>query len=249
MPSPPPWVICNYMILLNILSAGAAQSVVQNVMAAIRRETGHDVAAEFGAVGAMKARALSGTGGNGGVAVDVIVLTDTMIDELIASGFVAAGRYDLGKVGTGVAVRAGVPQPDVATADSLRAALRAASVIAFPDPAVATAGKIVMACLEKLGIAAELKDRLKYFPNGNAAMNWMAANGDARTIGITQNTEILPISGVSYIGPLPDEFQAKATYSAGCVANSVRIAAAQDFISRLTSPEAKPMLAAAGYEF
>lgn len=231
------------MATLQVLSAGAAQAVVQNVIAAIRRDSGIAVAADFGAVGAMKAKALAGA------PVDVIVLTDAMIDELIASGFVAPGRFDLGKVGTGVAVRAGVAKPDVGTADNLRATLRAASVITFPDPAVATAGKIVMGCLEKLGIADEVQARLKFFPNGNAAMNWMAAEGDARTIGITQNTEILPIQGVTYVAPLPDEFQAKATYAAGCVANSALGAEASDFIARLTSPAARPMLAAAGYEF
>jgi molybdate transport system substrate-binding protein len=234
------------MILLNILSAGAAQAVVQNVIADFKRDTGNEVAAEFGAVGAIKARALSG---NGGAPVDVLVLTSSMIDELIASGFLVAGRFDLGKVGTGVAVRAGVARPAVADADSLRATLRAASVITCPDPAVATAGKIVMACLEKLGIANEAQDRLRFFPNGNAAMNWLAAEGDAKAIGITQNTEILPIKGVTYVGPLPDAFQAKAIYSAGCAVQSQQGAAAKDFVLRLTSPAAKPMLAAAGYEF
>ena len=80
-------------------------------------------------------------------------------------------------------------------------------------------------------------------------MNWMAAHGNAQTIGITQNSEILPITGVTYVAPLPDEFQAKATYSAACVASSAHAAAAKDFISRLTSPATRPMLAAAGYEF
>lgn len=245
-PLQPQWQQCNNMIVLNILSAGAAQTAVQNVIAAYRRDTGNDVAAAFGAVGAMQARALSG---NGDTPVDVIVLTHTLIDELIASQYVAAGRFDLGKVGTGVAVRAGTVKPDVANADSLRATLLAARVIAIPDPAVATAGKIVIACLGKLGIAAEVQQRLKFFPNGNAAMNWMAVNGDERSIGMTQNTEILPLKGVTYVAPLPDEFQAKATYSAGCVSRCAHRAEALDFIARLTSPAAKPMLAAAGYEF
>lgn len=243
MPLPLRYDFFKYMILLNILSAGAAQSAVQKIIADFRRDTGNDVVATFGAVGAMKAKALSGA------PVDVMVLTDSMVDELIASGFVASPRLDLGKVGTGAAVRAGTLNPDVTTADSLRAALRSASAIAFPDPAIATAGKIVMSCLEKLGITAEVKHRLKFFPNGNAAMHWIAAEGDARTIGITQNSEILPIAGVTYVGPLPDAFQAKATYSAGCVAASAQRAAAQDFMKRLTSPAAKPMLAAAGFEF
>jgi molybdate transport system substrate-binding protein len=232
-----------YMILLNILSAGAAQAVVQKVIADFKRDTGNDVVADFGAVGAMKTKAL------GGALVDVIVLTNTMIDELIASGFVASQRSDLGKVGTGVAVRVGMNKPDVSNASSLQAALRAASVITFPDPEVATAGKIVMQCLEKLGISNEVKGRLKFFPNGNTAMNWLAVEGDKTAIGITQNTEILPIKGVTYVAPLPDEFQAKATYSAGCAAGSARIAEAKDFVSRLTSPAAKSMLAAAGFEF
>jgi len=228
---------------LNILSAGAAQFVVLDVMAQFKRDTGIEVTADFGAVGAMKAKALSGA------AVDVIVLTHTMIDELIAAGFVAAGRFDLGRVGTGLAVRAGAGKPDISTADALRAALRAASVIAFPDPAVATAGKIVMACLEKLGIAGEVQGKLKLFPNGNAAMTWLAASGDNKAVGITQKTEILPLAGVTYVAPLPDEFQAKATYSAGCAAHSACCAEAKDFISRLTGPAAKPMLAAKGFEY
>lgn len=232
------------MAALHILSAGAAQSAVRDTMAVFRRDTGIEPVAEFGAVGAIKAKALSGSG----APVDVIVLTDTMIDELIASGFVAAPRADLGKVGTGVAVREGAVRPDVSNADSLCAALRAASVITFPDPAIATAGKIVMACLDKLGITGEVKNRLKLFPNGNAAMTWLAAEGDVSAVGITQNSEILPIAGVTYVGPLPDEFQAKATYSAGCVANSARAVEARDFISRLTGPAAKSMLAAKGFE-
>jgi molybdate transport system substrate-binding protein len=201
------------------------------------------VAAEFGAVGAMKARALDGA------PVDVMVLTDAMIDELIARGFVAPGRHDLGRVGTGIAVRAGVTPREVGDADTLRDALRLASKIVFPDPAIATAGKIVMKCLDELDLDGELAGRIRFFPNGNAAMTWLARYGDAHTLGITQNTEILPIAGVTYVAPLPDQFQAKATYAAGRVAASANVAAAEEFIARLTSPAARPMLQAAGYEF
>lgn len=231
------------MANLHVLSAGAAQSVVNQVIAALKHSTGTYVVAEFGAVGAIKAKALDGA------AVDVIVLTDVMIDELIASGFAAPGRHDLGRVGTGVAVRAGVLHPDVGNADALRDTLRMASKIVFPDPAIATAGRIVMKCLDELDLDGELAGRIRFFANGNAAMTWLAKYGDAHTIGITQDTEILPIAGVEYVAPLPDEFQAKATYAAGRVAASANAGAADDFIARLTSPAARPMLQAAGFEF
>src|SRR5687768_2451115 len=127
------------MATLSILSAGAAQAVTERIIDAFKRETGNDVVADFGAVGAMKARV------TGGDSVDVITLTQPMVDELIGAGWVEQGaRFDLGKVGTGVAVRAGTPVPDVSTRDALRARIARASAIVCPDPAFATAGKVVM---------------------------------------------------------------------------------------------------------
>ena len=232
------------MATLHILSAGAAQAVVENIVAGFQRDTCHTVQAEFGAVGAMKARMLTGA------PVDVIVLTAALIDELVASGDVVAGsRIDLGRVGTGVAVRAGTPQPDVSSRAALRGSILAASVVSCPDPAVATAGKIVMQMLERLGMANEMGGRMKFFPNGYAAMSWLAASTGLNELGITQVTEILPNKGVTYVAPLPDEFQAKATYSVGLPVRAPGVDLARDFIARLTAPAARPMLAAAGYEF
>src|SRR3954469_24641378 len=155
-------------------------------------ESGHHVAAHFGAVGAMKARVVAGE------PADVIILTAALIDELIQQGLVVAGsRVDLGKVGTGVAVRAGTPLPDVANVQVLRGNLLAATRVLFPDPAVATAGKVVMSALEKMGIAAELKTRLQFFPNGYAAMNDLAHSSGLNEIGITQVTEIVANKGVT----------------------------------------------------
>jgi molybdate transport system substrate-binding protein len=228
---------------LNILSAGAAQAVVQGVIAEFERDTGHAVHAEFGAVGTMKARLLSGR------PVDVIVLTAPLIEELIASGhLVKDSRADLGRVSTGVAVRAGTPLPNVSDRAALRGNLLAATAVAFPDPAVATAGKIVIRMLEQLGIAAELAARTRYFPNGNAAMNWLAASSGLNELGITQITEIVPIRGVALVGALPEEFQARATYSVGLATRAPSAGPARDFIARLTSPMRRPALAAAGFE-
>ena len=232
------------MAELRILSAGAAQAVVENIAAAYTPETGNGVKADFGAVGAMKARV------TGGEAVDVIVLTGALIDELIAIGHVVAGsRSDLGKVGTGVAVRAGTPTLDVSSAQALRGSLLAASRIVCPDPATATAGKVVMQVLERLGIADQVKPRMQHFPNGYAAMEWLGDSRGSREIGITQITEILANKGVTYAGPLPGDLQTKTIYSAGLSARAAEPGAAREFIARLTSLTARFMLAQAGYEF
>lgn len=231
------------MAILRVLSAGAAQAVCEQVIAALRRDTGHEVEAAFGAVGAMKARMV------GGEPVDVIILSAQLIQDLVSAGMVAVSSVtDIGKVGTGVAVRAGTALPEVRTREALRGNILAASVIVCPDPATATAGKVVMKLMERLGVASQVEDRMQFFPNGYAAMNWLAASSGALELGITQNTEILPNAGVTLVAPLPDEFQIKTVYTAGVAARAAQPDLARDFVRRLIAPEFRPQLRAAGYE-
>jgi molybdate transport system substrate-binding protein len=232
------------MAVIHILSAGAAQSVAEKAAERFRNETGCDVQAAFGAMGAMKARVVAGG------PVDVIVLSAALIEELIASGHVAAGsRRDLGTVGTGVAVRAGTPLPDVADSPSPRGSLLAAERLLCPDPAVATAGKVVMRALELLGIIDDMRSRLQFFPDGYAAMRELASASRPLEVGITQTTEILANKGVTYVGPLPAELQMKTVYCAGVAASARNPGRAREFIARLTAPEERATLEAAGYEF
>ena len=134
------------MATIRILSAGAAQSITEKIAARFTAETGCEVTAAYGAVGAMKSRVV------GGEPVDVVILSAPLIEELAASGHLADGsRRDLGTVGTGVAVRAGTPLPDVSSSRVLRGNLLAANRIVCPDPEIATAGKVVMRAIELLG--------------------------------------------------------------------------------------------------
>ena len=231
------------MATLNVFCAGAAQAVVMQIAEKFQRDSGNFVAANFGAVGAMKARVAAGE------PADVIVLTGALIDELAAQGLVVAGsRVDLGKVGTGVAVRAGTPLPDVTDLRVLRGNLLAATRIVCPDPAVATAGKVVMSALDRLGITGEVRARLQYFPNGFAAMNDLARSTGVLEMGITQITEILANKGVTLVGPLPAEVQNIAVYAAGLATRSAHPERAKEFIRRLTGFNAQTVLSAAGFD-
>jgi molybdate transport system substrate-binding protein len=231
------------MAALRILSAGAAQSVVERVARDFERDTGHGIEARFGAVGAMAEKVMAGE------SADVVILTHKQIDELTASGMVAPGtRADLGYVGTGVAVRAGTPIPDVSSARVLRANMLAAAKIVCPDPAVATAGKVVMGLLERLAITDVVPAKLQFFPNGYAAMAWLAASDGTYLMGITQITEIRANKGVTLAGPLPEDLQARTMYSAGLVARAPHGDIAREFMARLTAPASRPVLVAAGFE-
>ncbi len=230
------------MATIRILSGGAAQAVVERIAVDFERDTGHHIRGEFSAVGAMRDKVVAGE------PVDVVILTAPLIDELIGKGLVTGARADLGRVGTGVAVRAGTPLPDVSSVKALRGNILAATRIVCPDPAVATAGKVVMSMLDRLGITTEVRGRLKFFPNGYAAMGWLGSSTGTLEMGVTQMTEIRANKGVTLAGPLPDELQAKAIYSAGLAAGAGNPEAAREFIARLMAPEARPVLAEAGFE-
>jgi len=106
-----------------------------------------------------------------------------------------------------------------------------------------------MQALERMGIAEQSKPKLQFFPNGYAAMKWLAASQGQLEVGITQNTEIKANPGVTYVGPLPDALQMKTVYTAGLCARAQEADLANTFLTRLTGSTNRSVLVAAGYEF
>jgi molybdate transport system substrate-binding protein len=194
---------------LDLLSAGAAQGLVNALQERFARENGCRLSATFGAVGAMLQKF------DAGAPADAIILTRAMIDALSVAGRVRGdSRVDLGVVRTGVALKDGAAPVRVDTADELRAALRAAAEIHFPDPLRATAGIHFAKVIDALGIRAEVEGRLRPHPNGATAMRALAASPHSGAIGCTQKTEILATPGVQWIGALPREFELATVYTA-----------------------------------
>ncbi len=228
---------------LYILSGGAAQGLVKALQARFVMETGAAVEGRFGAVGAMKEALLAGQ------PCDLMIVTAAMVDGLVAEGRLAgAGRADLGRVATGVAVKAGAPLPDVSTPEALRAALLAAGAVYVPDTQRATAGIHVAKVLTQLGVAAELAPRLREFPAGAVAMRELAASTEPAPIGVTQVTEILYTPGVRLVGRLPKAFELSTVYTAAPVAGSPRAALAARFIALLAGVDAQALREAGGFD-
>jgi molybdate transport system substrate-binding protein len=228
---------------LNILSGGAAQSVVNGLAGDFRAATGYDLACTFSAVGAMKAKLLSGA------PADLVILTQALIAELAAGGQVLADSCaDLGRVRTGVAVRAGEPLPDIASADALRRTILAADGIFFPDPQKATAGIHFARVLDSLGILSEVEPRLKTYPNGATAMHELAQARGTRLVGCTQITEINNTPGVTLVGLLPPEFELATVYSAAVCAGAAGAEAARRFVALLSGEASRALRLKAGFE-
>lgn len=225
--------------MLQVLSAGAAKAIV----AAVAKDAALELGGAFGAVGAMHEKLLAGE------PCDVIVLTRAMIHELAISKRVEDDSIgDLGRVPTAVAVKQGAALPNVTRSTGLASALLGAGAIYVPDLRKSTAGKHIAGMLDELGIAAEVKERIREFPNGAAAMKAMAdAPGDF-AIGCTQATEILYTPGVTLVGPLPAEFELATLYSAAVCSAAANPADARRFVALLTGHSTQRMRKQAGFE-
>ena len=217
------------MTTLHVLSAGAAKGLVLALQEKFSTEYGATFDSTFGAVGAIREKFLAGQ------PCDLIILTQAIINALAAEQRVRADTVaPLGRVYTGIAVPSTQPVPDIEDEAQLRSALLNSRGIYLPDPERATAGIHFANVLRALGIDDDVREYLRPFPNGAAAMRAMADAGEPDLIGCTQVTEINYTSVVTLAGVLPSKFELVTTYSAAVVSNADEPALAQKFAHVLT---------------
>jgi molybdate transport system substrate-binding protein len=227
---------------VKVFSAGAVRAIVTDLAEQFRQETGNTVTFSFGTAGQTRQKLLSGE------PVDVVILTDAGIDDMIRQGALASGsRADLARTGMGVGVREGAPKPDITTSEAFKTTLLKAKSLVYVDPAQgATSGVHFKSVLERLGIADAVRSKTQLVSGGYPAEK--VASGEAELV-VHQISEIVPVKGVTLVGPLPPDFQKVTVYSAGLAARSPSPAAARAFVAFLTRPAFKPKLAAAGLDY
>jgi molybdate transport system substrate-binding protein len=168
-----------------------------------------------------------------GASIDLIVAGDAAIDELVKDGLIAAGssaKVMQSRVGLGV--RTGAPKPDISTAEALKATLLAAKTVAYSQ---GTSGQFFTTVVAKLGITDALKPKTIVVtgrPVGAAV-----ASGEAE-VGIQQVAELVPVEGVTLVGPLPAEVNRIIGYSVGVPSKAKESDAAKAFAKYIASPEA-----------
>jgi molybdate transport system substrate-binding protein len=224
-----------------VLTAGAFRQPLLALLPEFEKQSGHKVTVENDTVGALAKRI------EGGEAFDVAVLTPGAVNDLANKGkFVAGSRANLARVGVGVMVRAGAPQPDISSVDAFKQALLAAKSVAYIDPASGgSSGIYVAGLLDKLGVADQVKPKTKLKHGGYVADLIVAGEAE---LGIHQISEIVPVKEVTLVGPLPAEIQNYTVYAAGLGTGAKDVEAAKALIKALTGPAAADVLKSRGME-
>jgi molybdate transport system substrate-binding protein len=223
---------------ISVLSTQATQEAYSELVAQFERATGHKVRTDFtGTLNVQKRLAASES-------FDLIIMAAPAIDEQIKLGrAMADSRVDIAKSGVGVAVRKGAKKPDIGSPEALKKTLLAAKSIGY---STGPSGVYILTVFDRLGVADQVKGKLKQTPSGVFVGN-LIASGETE-IGFQQIAELVHFAGIDYVGPLPDELQRVTVFSAGIHSGAKQPDAAKALVKFLTAPSAAQVIRKHGLE-
>ncbi len=132
-----------------------------------------------------------------------------------------------------MAVKAGAKKPDISTEARFRQVLLDAKSIAYSDSASGV--YISTEMLKALGIADQVAGKSKMIPG--TPVGEAVARGEAE-LGFQQISELLPVPGLTLVGPIPPSVQRVTVFAAGVTVTSAAPAAARQLIAYLSSEAA-----------
>jgi molybdate transport system substrate-binding protein len=180
---------------------------------------------------------------NAGEPFDVIVLS-LDVEGLIKQGKVeAASRTVLGQIGVGVAVRAGSPKPDFSTVEKFKQALLNARSIATSGEG--SSGRFVSALIERLGIADQVKPKIKSGGAGRSAQLVAAGEVDFAVSGLPP---LIDTPNIEWLGLLPPEINSFVLFTAGLNTAAKEPEAGRTLLRFLVTPEAMAVYKTKGLE-
>ena len=228
---------------LKVLSASALKVIVTQLAKQFHTENGHTAKLEFATSGTVEKRVLAGE------KHDVFIATDVQMKGIAEKGFTAGGApLVIARVGVGIAVKEGTSKPDISNAEALKKTLLAVKSITYPDPAKGGASGIhFSSVIEKLGIAEPIKAKsiLGADPGFVCAS---VATGEV-AMCVHQISEIIPVKGLTLVGPLPKEVQKVTTFAVAASANAASPNVARAFVRFLARADVKAKFSAAGLNY
>lgn len=223
---------------VTVMAANAVKGPLLELVSAFERSSGHKIALNWGGTEGIAKKV------NDGAMVDVVIIAAANIDKLSSDGKLVAGsRADFAKIGIGIAVRAGLPRPDISSSEAVKRAVLAARSVAYSS---GPSGFYIADLFKKMGIADQIRDKVRQ-PASGAQVAELVARGEA-DLGFQQVSELVGVKGIDYLGPLPADIQNVTTYSAGLHTTSLAPEAAKALVKFLTAPEAGPIIKKSGME-
>jgi molybdate transport system substrate-binding protein len=223
---------------IKVLCTSAIIPIMNELGPQFERATGHKLAIryEFGPV-------LNKQIADGAEVFDVAILS-LDVAGLIRQGKIADGtRTVLGRTGAGVGVKRGAPKPDISTVDAFKRTLLAAKSVAYSSQG--SSGLYFLGLLDRLGIAEQMKGKLKPTGGGSTADAVVSGEAEIVVVGVAL---ILMVPGAELVGWLPPELQSYFLFTGGLSAAAKEADAGKALLNFLTTTTALAVFKAKGLE-
>ena len=227
---------------LLVYSSIGVRSATEELFGRFEKQNGSRLAVTWGTAPMLVARIEAGE------RADVLILSRAGIDALRKQEKILSGTdVTLAGSGVAIAVKAGAPKPDIATAEALKQTLLKAKSIAYSEPSAGGASGVYFAkLLERMGIAEQMKPKTKYPAAGGFSAE-LLLSGEAE-LAVQQKPELLHVAGVDIVGFLPGDLNLITEFAAAIVAGSQNIQVGKALIASLRSPEAAAVFRSKGLE-
>jgi len=211
---------------VRVLMSGGFSAAYQELLPQFQNTTGITVTTARGA-----------SQGDGPNTIGAQLRRGVPADVVIAEGRIAIGSdVDIARVPLGVGVRAGTPRPDIGTVVAFKQTLlRAKSVGSQSSTTIYMTTRL----FPQLGIASAMAGKLS---DGGPAN---VASGEVEMV-VAPVSEILPLSGVDFVGTIPAEIQFVQAFAAALVKGTKEPEASKRLIAFLASERATPAIRKTG---
>jgi molybdate transport system substrate-binding protein len=211
---------------IKVFSTNSPNEVLRELVPEFERSSGHKVTIIYDTPTLLFERIERGE------SADLIFINPNTIDDLAKQGkVVPASKRVLASISVGVAVRRGLPKPDISTVEGVKNALLAAKSIAYTQTGVSGAHMIKIS--RQLGIEEQIKAKAKV-PT-TVRLGDLLLSGEA-DMAVQQIPELLMIPGIDYVGPLPAELQLTTVTAVAMFANAKEPQATQALLELLVMP-------------
>jgi molybdate transport system substrate-binding protein len=227
---------------IKILSPGATEGVLNELLPQFDKATGHRATINYGPAGNIANRVRKGE------AVDVLISSEAEIGRLRKEALLLDGSQTVvAKTGIGIFVRKGDPKPDISTADAFLRTLATAKVIAYADPKLGGSASIVVAeILRALDVTGSIGTRTRLVPPAKPLIDLVASGGV--DFGFQPIPQIFLDPRIEYVGPLPAPYQQYTNYVASQVGTSKQPEAYKALLTFLDTPAAAKVFRSQGFE-
>ena len=228
---------------IHVMTSGGFRAAYELLAPGFERRTGERLVTILGASMGETPTAIPARLARGEDA-DVVIMVRSALDSLVEKGQIVKGsEVDLARSLIGLAVRRGAPLPDISSVEGLKQTLLRARSIAYSDSASGV--YVAKELFKRLGIAEQVASKAKMIPGTPVGL--VVAGGGAE-VGFQQMSELLPIAGITVVGPIPDAVQKVTIFSAGVATRAKSPAAARKLIDYLTSQQAWKEIRQSGLE-